>query len=278
MRHGAMGLMLVVLLALAGCADDQEMIFEADALRPPDTEALTAPVAEGSLYFFRDSNFRGNATQVPVLTDAMPGQIQPLGDPADSMTSLRWNLPPGVLVVLYEDAEGRGNQMAVWGSGQVNSVSPWKFNDRVSRWAWYYIGDGQVKTVSDALVRGRSQRPPGASPTAALPVGTIEFYQNAGLKGTLTTVGPIDRLQQAEYHDPGRATDSMSSLRWNLPPGIVAVLYEDAGGLGRQLVIWGSGQYDSVSRFDFNDKVSRWAWYDIAAERQTVPVRFDDTD
>jgi hypothetical protein len=274
-----MGLMLVVLLALAGCVDDQEMIFEADALRPPDTEALTAPVAEGFLYFFRDRDFRGNATQMPVLTDATPGQIQQLGDPADSMTSLRWNLPPGVLVVLYEDAEGRGNQMAIWGSGQVNSVSPWKFNDKVSRWAWYYIADeGQVKTAPVTLARGLSLRPPGASPTVTLPAGTIELYKDAGFKGTMTTVGPIDRFQQAEYHDPGRAADSMSSLRWNLPPGVVAVLYEDAGGLGRQLLIWGSGQFDSVSRFDFNDKVSRWAWYDIAAERQTVPVRYDDID
>jgi hypothetical protein len=194
------------------------------------------------------------------------------------MTSLRWNVPPGVLVVLYEDAEARGNQVAVWGSGQVESVSPWKFNDRVSRWAWYYIGDGQISTLPEALARGLSKRPPGASPTAALPPGTIELYQDADFKGTLTTAGPLDRYQQGEYHNPGRATDSMSSLRWNLPPGVVVILYEDAAGLGRQLALWGSGQYDSVSRFDFNDKVSRWAWFDIAADRRTVPVGFEAED
>src|SRR5687768_14210671 len=36
---------------------------------------------------------------------------------------------------------------------------------------------------------------------------------------------------------------------------------EDGGAKGEQFPIWGRGQVDRLSTFDFNDKASRWAWY-----------------
>ena len=58
----------------------------------------------------------------------------------DSLTSMKWNLPAGVVVTLYEDADGKKDRVSIWGSGQIDSLDVWDFNDKVSRWSWAYVG------------------------------------------------------------------------------------------------------------------------------------------
>jgi hypothetical protein len=53
---------------------------------------------------------------------------------------MRWNLPEGVIVMFYQDANGKKQQVAVWGQAQLADLDAWDFNDKASRWSWAYIG------------------------------------------------------------------------------------------------------------------------------------------
>ena len=163
------------------------------------------------------------------------------------------------------DLEGRGDQVVIWGDGQMSSLAPWKFNDQISRWSWAYLGG--VDAASAQARAGLSERPLYANPTGDIPMGVVQAFKDRGFMDTLTTLGPVRDTPMGVRHRLGDARDSVSSLRWNLPPGVLVVLYEDAGGYGRQLALWGKGQYETVSEWDFNDKASRWAWYDISGDR-----------
>ena len=85
-----------------------------------------------------------------------------------------------------------------------------------------------------------------------------------GGKGYVQT--PMGQLQNL----PAELKDSMSSLQWNVPPGVVVVFYQDAGGLKQQAAIWGIGQFRNIDTWDFNDKVSRWAWYQLGSAEKRI--------
>lgn len=249
------GLFVALVTVLAGCADTETPnVAGGRALRPFGAEELTAPQPANSIYFFKDRDFRGDVARIENVASMPMAQAVKIGDNWDQMSSLRWRLPEGTVVVLYEDAEGKGNQMALWGEGEINSVAPWEFNDKLSRWAWFPVDGTQVT--------GISERPLHSNPTGNLPDGTIEFYQDRDFKGELQTV-VVGQQATGVRHPMGFTADRVSSLRWNLPPGQVVILYEDAGGYGGQVPIWGKGQFDAVSRFDFDNKASRWAWFDV---------------
>jgi hypothetical protein len=112
--------------------------------------------------------------------------------------------------------------------------------------------------------------PPGATPTTNLPEGTIELFKDRNFKEDMSTI-PFVRGQQMGVIQqlPADAADDISSLRWNLPRGIVVLLHENADGTGRQLPIWGIGQYEMVP-WSFNDKVSRWSWHDVGRPATTT--------
>lgn len=245
---------LVLLTALAGCATQDETTVGPPL--PTGTETLVVPLADNAVYLFADRDFRGDLTRIDNIT-AMPASISYDLTARRGISSLRWNLASGMLLVLYENLGGRGNQIPLWGKGQVSSMSQWRANDKVSQWAWYNL----------ATASSQASRPLGAMPTGNLLPATLELYRKSDFQGTLTTIGPVNQFPAGALHRTGAAADEMTSLRWNLPPGVVVVLYEDAEGKGRQLTLFGSGQYASVSPWKFNDKVSRWAWYEIGVAR-----------
>lgn len=59
----------------------------------------------------------------------------------DKATSVSWNLPRGVIVVLYQDIDWAhpGRQYAIWGSGSDPDVKRHSFNNCVSAWAWFRV-------------------------------------------------------------------------------------------------------------------------------------------
>ena len=88
---------------------------------PPGSETLTAPMDPVSIQMFTDANFLGTqATLSGVDATVPPGALNelPKGLP-DKLSSVRWNLPRGVVVVLYENSSARGGQLVVWGIGQA---------------------------------------------------------------------------------------------------------------------------------------------------------------
>ena len=257
---------VAVSLGLAGCAaepDGPENVHGGVSLRPPATEGLATPLASNTIYLFEDRDFKGNVVRLENVTGKAQGAMQEIDDD-DSVTSVRWNLPPGAVVLFTQHEDGKGDRVAVWGQGQVNSVSPWNFNDKISGWAWYDLGG--LSSAEQAPL------PPGATPTTNLPEGTIELYEDRDLKGDMHTIPFVrtERMGMLQEMDLD-AADDVSSLRWNLPRGVVAILHENADGTGRQLPVWGKGQYDMVP-WSFNDKVSRWSWYEVGRPGSTTVI------
>jgi hypothetical protein len=227
------------------------------SLRPPGAAELNGSVPQNSIYLFENRDFGGKVTRIENVTSQPPGVTEKPGR-VDDMTSLKWDLPAGVLVVFYENGDGTGNQFPIWGRGQLESVSKWAFNDKVSRWAWYSVGSSANSSAS--LEQGKLP-PNRARPTTSVPSDTMELYSDRDLKGRLLTVAPVTKESQTEYHGVGMLNDQMTSARWNLPPGVIVVFYDNIDGTGRQLAIWNKGEYETVSPFNMNDKISSWAWY-----------------
>jgi hypothetical protein len=101
-----------------------------------------------------DKEFRDDLKQISQVTHMAPGERHELPSPMrDSLTSLRWNLPPGVVVTLYQDAAGRNQSVALWGQGEVRDLDVWDFNDKASRWSWTYVGAPTAKPHTPSMER-----------------------------------------------------------------------------------------------------------------------------
>jgi hypothetical protein len=60
----------------------------------------------------------------------------------DNISSIRWKIPPGLVVVLYEHESGApGKQFIMFGTGQVANLKDHGFNDSASSWAIYRLCD-----------------------------------------------------------------------------------------------------------------------------------------
>jgi hypothetical protein len=254
-------LLIVAWMLAAGCAPKpEETTYRGVSLRPPGAVEVEGAVPQNSIYMFDQRDFKGKVTRIENVTSQAPGATERVGGRSDSMTSLKWDLPPGVVVVFYENADATGDTFTIWGRGQLPSVSLWAFNDKVSRWAWYSTGSGSAASAS--IDAGRIPPHGTRQTTTNLPADTIELYADRDLKGTLTSISPVTRQPQ-DYEDVKGANDRMTSLRWNLPEGVVVVLYDNIDGTGRQFSIWGKGEVDTVTPWNFNDRVSSYAWYRI---------------
>lgn len=252
-------LALCVIAYAAGCAAKPEETLGPSgiSLRPPGAIEVQGALPQDSIYLFENHSFGGKVTRVENVTSQPPGLTERVGDRADQMTSLKWDLSPGVVVIFYENADGTGTQFPIWGRGQLDSVSKWSFNDKVSRWAWYSVG-GRANS-STSLERAMIL-PDKGRPTTSVPRDTIELYTDRDLKGSLKSISPVSAQSQLEYHAVN-PSDQVTSMRWNLPEGVLVVFYDNVDGTGRQLAIWNKGEFETVSPMNMNDKISSFAWY-----------------
>jgi len=253
---------LVTVIWAAGCtAKPEETTYNGVSLRPPGSTEVNGALPQNSIYLFENRAFGGKVTRIENVTSQPAGFPEKTGiggTMPDSMTSLKWDLPPGVVVIFYENADGTGNQFPIWGRGQHDSVSKWAFNDKVSRWAWFSVGDRANATTS---LERAMMGPHMSRPSTNIPRDTIELYTDRDLKGTLRAISPVSSESQREYRTVGNVGDQVTSLRWNLPEGVLVVFYDNIDGTGRQLAIWNKGEYETVSPFNMNDKISSFAWY-----------------
>ena len=245
---------------------------------PPGAETLTTPLPENSLHLYTGDGFEGVNSELSGIDKSFTaGALNEI--PAgmkDGVTALRWNLPPGVVVVLYEDAAGKGEQLILWGKGQVPSVLKWDFNDKASRWAWYNVGGGRHAPSAEAMLL-----PHGATPSAqATPANSLQLFVDTNFGNDMEQISPVTGVRAGEFQRMPKATgDSLSSMRWNLPEGVIVLLYQDAGGGKQQTAIWGRGEINELDKWDFNDKASRWTWSYVGAPNgaSETPGR-DDRD
>lgn len=235
--------------------------------RPPHTDPTTMTVPDDAIQFYRDARFRDDVVQVDKVTAAHAAATpEDLPGPGmkDALSSIRWNLPTGVVVILYEDAGGKGEQLALWGSGETDSLAKWDFDNKASRWAWFYLGGDA--SASEQVKKGLATGPYKAeAPPPALAANSMRLFVDDNYKNTMAEVPSVTAAPMGQMQNlPGSLKDSMSSLQWNLPEGVVVVFYQDAGGLKQQAAVFGKGQLHDIDLWDFNDKVSRWAWFRLS--------------
>lgn len=259
-------------LATAALAQQVVEVRKVYIERPPNTVAIVpgVTVASDSIQLFRDANFKDEKGSVNI-TGQPAGQAHEFPNGIeDSLSSLRWSLSPGVLVIIYEDDGAKGEQMALWGTGQIDRLSQFDFDNKASQYAWYYVGGGQEP--SEVIVRGAAL-PVGSvtvTGSAPVPASTLQLFKSKNFGANTVTLNPLTQPANTLNRLPEDLPDSLTSMRWNLPPGVIIVFNQDADGGKQQVAIWGNGQVSDLDVWDFNDKASRWAWHYIGSPEVEV--------
>jgi len=233
------------------------------ALAQPD-EA----VDDNTIRVFRDAEFKGKEQVIQPVTAERPYRLHVLDKKLrNKVSSMEWSLPPGVVAVFYGETNGTGRQYVVWGSGRRGSLEDADFKRRASAWVWIYL-DGWEDAPSE--VRGAfSVRPLMTQESKKrLPEDTLELHKDTGVRDKGKDLLRIDSVTDKPEGDLQPMTDHLdnkvTSLRWNLPPGKIVVLYDKADGTGRRMPLWGDGQVSDLRTID--NKISAWAWYDVVGE------------
>jgi hypothetical protein len=110
-------------------------------------------LAPDSIRLFDDQDFKENEQAISPVTIKQAGNWHELpGEPVvgdekeNAASSLRWNLPEGVIVLLSAKDDGTNN-IVLFGKGQYTDLAACDFNNYASRWTWAYIG--QPKTADN---------------------------------------------------------------------------------------------------------------------------------
>lgn len=222
-------------------------------------------VADNTVRVFRDARFEGREQVIHPVTAERPYRLHVLDKKLrDRVSSLEWNLPPGVVVVFYDETNGTGRQYVIWGSGRRAELDDADFKKRAAAWVWIYV-DGWEDAPSE-IRSGFSVRPLMTSESRErLAEDTLEFHKDVGVrdkgKDLLRIEAVTDRPQGDLQPMPAGLDNKVTSLRWNLPPGRIVVLYDNADGTGRRMPLWGDGEVRDLRTID--DRISAWAWYDV---------------
>lgn len=96
---------------------------------------------EGSMTLFNGTDFKGKPTTLNIK-GIKPNSLQSLKetDAYHRMSSIRWSLPTGVVVVFYRDKERKGDRMTIWGKGDLSQLFDRRFNNDAGYWEWTKIG------------------------------------------------------------------------------------------------------------------------------------------
>ncbi|MHC4126818.1 MAG: hypothetical protein ACYS1E_12695 [Planctomycetota bacterium] len=234
------------------------------AFAQPDDE-----VGDNTVRVFRDAQFKGKEQVIHPVTAERPYRLHVLDKKLrNKVSSLEWNLPRGVVVVFYDETNGTGRQYVIWGSGRRGALEAADFKKRAAAWVWIYV-DGWENAPSE--VRGGfSVRPLMTSESKErLAEDTLELHKDVGVrdkgKDLLRIESVTDKPEGVLQPIPAHLDNKVTSLRWNLPPGRVVVLYDNADGTGRRMPLWGDGEVRDLRTID--NRISAWAWYDVVTEK-----------
>jgi hypothetical protein len=264
---GGVAIAVPLIVCMAGVMAAQSVeVSRGYTPRPNGSEDVSATVGDDAIQLFKSESFNGDMSPVDQLTTKPAGALQDLPkDLEDSLSSLRWNLPPGVVVVFFEDDGGKGEQYVVWGKGQASGLSKWNFNDKASQFAWYYVGGNS--DLPPHIKGDHINSPSGVeSASGAVAEDSMHLFKSKNFKANDAIVSNVTGQPAGQLNElPQDLPDSLTSLQWNLPPGVVVVFFQDANGMKQQAAIWGQGQVADIDVWDFNDKISRWAWYFVGS-------------
>jgi len=251
-------LSLVLASASAALVADAKQGFSE---RPIGTQTSAATVPDNSMVFFRNKDFRDKISDVTDVTAKESWRHHSFDTQAKHFSSLRWNLPRGVLVTLFSGNNCDGMSLSIWGAGEVANLSDWKLNDELAGWSWNYVGG--VADASKTLRDAQSPRPKFVKETQGVEDDSLLVYRKANLKGDATTITQLTTQPANAFQELPKGT---SSMKWKLPEGVVVTFSEKADGRSPGVAVWGSGQIDSFAVWQMNDKLRYWSWQWIGSK------------
>ncbi len=225
-------------------------------------------VDDNTIRVWRDAEFKGNEQVIQPVTAERPYRLHVFDKKLrNKVKSMEWSLPPGVIAVFYDETNGTGRQYVIWGTGRRGSLQDADFKGRAAAWVWVYL-DGW-EDASSEVRGGFSVRPLMTQESKQrLPEDTLELHKDVGVRDKVKDLLRIDSVTDKPEGDLQPITDHLdnkvTSLRWNLPPGKIVVLYDNADGTGRRMPLWGDGQVSDLRTID--NKISAWAWYDVVGQ------------
>ena len=165
----------------------------------------------------------------------------------DKASSVRWQIPKGYKVELYDDANYRDRKLELIGDGRLKEIKNLdlkKFGDKTSSLKWVKI----------------------PSPSEAIQA-YVTLYDDKNFKDRKLTIRygkNISKMSNARSDNGKKGfNDKASSVRWFIPKGHKFVLYDDAGYSDRKLVLDGNGKVQQIKNLNsknFGDKASSGRW------------------
>ena len=229
---------------------------------PPYAQALSGMLAQNAVELFKDKDFKGEKTSLANFSTAHQiGTLNQLADTFDNDgSSMKWNLLPGELVILFDGPDGAGKQLALWGKGQIADLDSVDFENATSRWAWYDLGRSGEPRSAESM-----SMPYGAGVLGStLDQGSIQTFENQQFAGSEQQIISAVTTKPAGIWNklPGDKENGLSSLRWNLPDAVIVLFSADDDG-GNNIAIFGQGQNADLGAIDFDNRASRWTWANI---------------
>ncbi len=87
--------------------------------------------------------------------------------------------------------------------------------------------------------------------------GTIVIYENNDFEGKVQVLNVHDQPRHELLPVHGRVGSRASSIQWNLPEGVIVILYGNSRSHPqRHYVLWGQGQDYRLSDNGFNDRLA----------------------
>lgn len=131
-------LSVVALLAMAPTGEKkhrrhQESDSHTKAEQPLHAQDCSLSIPEGSIVFYKDTHFEGHE-EVFKIEGKVAHEMHDIGGKlSGSISSLRWHLPEGVIVILYGPSKKNpSRQYVIWGEGQDDRLSGNGVNDKLT--------------------------------------------------------------------------------------------------------------------------------------------------
>ena len=180
---------------------------------PPGTQASF----DGFVSLYDEPEFNGDAEFV------FPGLDKSnFGDANDKLSSLEWDLPAPHSVTLFSGASNTtdgGSPLTLCGRGSITDLD--------LPVAGYpppgSVGDDDIASAKRGLACGD-------------PDGFVAFHVDHWFKDDILVLNPtVTRSAMGRFHD------EVSSIEWEIPSGLAAVVYDEPSFAGASLILCGRG-------------------------------------
>lgn len=131
-------LSVAVLLAMAPSGEKKHRRYKekdahAKSHQPLHAQECSVSIPSGSIVFYKDTDFEGSE-EIFKIEGKVEHEMHDIGGKlSGSISSLRWNLPEGTIVVLYgSSAKNPSRQYVIWGEGQDDRLTGHGVNDKLT--------------------------------------------------------------------------------------------------------------------------------------------------